>query len=99
MLVNEGGGEAFEWECSRHYGVCCGEKGLFRFKVTAHGRAGHASLPKTGENALLKLGPVLERLAGAGSSVDITHAAAALLEALGADPSQPHKGIERIGPL
>ena len=76
MLINEGGGEAFEWDGSRHYGVCCGEKGLFRFKLTAHGRAGHASLPKTGENALLKLGPVLDRLAGAESSFDITEAAA-----------------------
>ena len=39
------------------------EKGIFRFKLTARGAAGHASLPRTGDNALLKLGPVLERLA------------------------------------
>jgi acetylornithine deacetylase/succinyl-diaminopimelate desuccinylase-like protein len=97
MMVNEGGGEAFEWEGSRHYGVCCGEKGLFRFKLTAHGRAGHASLPKSGDNALLKLGPVLDRLAAAESSFDMTETAAALLEALGADPSEPGKAIERIG--
>ena len=43
----------------RHYGVCCAEKGIFRFNVTAHGAAGHASLPRTGDNALLKLAPVL----------------------------------------
>ena len=40
----------------RRYGVCCGEKGIFRFKLTARGVAGHASLPRTGDNALLKLG-------------------------------------------
>jgi acetylornithine deacetylase/succinyl-diaminopimelate desuccinylase-like protein len=96
MLVNEGGGEAFEWEGARHYGVCCGEKGLFRFKLTARGRAGHASLPKTGDNALLKLGPVLDRLASAEMSFDITEAAAALLEALGADPSEPEKALEQL---
>jgi acetylornithine deacetylase/succinyl-diaminopimelate desuccinylase-like protein len=99
MLINEGGGEAFKWEGSRHYGVCCGEKGLFRFKLTARGRAGHASLPKTGDNALLKLGPILERLARAESSFDITDAAAALLTALGADPSEPEKAIEQIGSI
>jgi acetylornithine deacetylase/succinyl-diaminopimelate desuccinylase-like protein len=99
MLINEGGGEAFEWDGSRHYGVCCGEKGLFRFKVTAHGRAGHASMPKTGDNALLKLGPVLDRLAGAESSFEITEAAAALLHALGADPSTPAEAIERIAAI
>jgi acetylornithine deacetylase/succinyl-diaminopimelate desuccinylase-like protein len=99
MLINEGGGESFEWDGSRHYGVCCGEKGLFRFKVTARGRAGHASLPKTGVNALLKLGPVLERMAGAERSFDITEAAAALLEALGADPSDPEEAIERIASI
>ena len=45
---------------ARHYGVCCGEKGIFRFKLTARGVAGHASMPRTGDNALLKLAPVLE---------------------------------------
>ena len=59
MLLNEGGGEVFEYEGRRRYGVCCAEKGIFRFKLTASGAAGHASLPKTGDNALLKLGPVL----------------------------------------
>ena len=57
MLFNEGGGESFEYDGRRHYGVCCAEKGIFRFNVTAHGAAGHASLPRTGDNALLKLGP------------------------------------------
>src|SRR5947209_5577973 len=59
MLLNEGAGEWFSWDGSRHYGVCCAEKGVFRFSLTAKGAAGHASLPKTGDNALLKLGPVL----------------------------------------
>ena len=63
MLLNEGGGDVFELDGPRRYGVCCGEKGIFRFKLTARGIAGHASLPRTGENALLKLAPVLERFA------------------------------------
>ena len=59
MLLNEGGGEVFEYDGRRRYGVCCAEKGIFRFKLTARGAAGHASLPRTGDNALLKLAPVL----------------------------------------
>ena len=63
LLLNEGGGEVFEYRGKRYYGVCCAEKGVFRFTVITDGVAGHASMPAIGENALLKLAPVLERLA------------------------------------
>jgi len=97
MLLNEGGGESFEWDGRRHYGVCCGEKGIFRFTLTAHGTAGHASLPKTGDNALLKLGPVLERLARSASAFELTEAPEALLRGLGEDPADPAGALQRIG--
>jgi acetylornithine deacetylase/succinyl-diaminopimelate desuccinylase-like protein len=63
FVINEGGGTAFEIDGRRHYPLCVGEKGVFRFKVRTHGRAGHASIPGMGENALLKLVPLLARLA------------------------------------
>ena len=63
MLINEGGGAVFEYGGRRCYGVCCAEKGVFRFTITTDGVAGHASMPGMGENALLKMGPLLERLA------------------------------------
>jgi acetylornithine deacetylase/succinyl-diaminopimelate desuccinylase-like protein len=96
MLLNEGGGEVFEYRGNRRYGVCCGEKGIFRFMVTALGAAGHASLPRTGDNALLKLAPVLAQLAGAQPSYDLTEAPAALLSGLGEDPADPAAAIDRI---
>jgi acetylornithine deacetylase/succinyl-diaminopimelate desuccinylase-like protein len=96
MLLNEGGGEVFEFEGARRYGVCCAEKGIFRFKLTARGAAGHASLPRTGDNALLKLGPVLERLAAAEPTFELTEAPAALLRGLGADPDDPAGALARI---
>ena len=96
MLLNEGGGEVFEFGGTRRYGVCCAEKGIFRFKLIAHGAAGHASLPKTGDNALLKLGPALERVANAEASFDLTEAPAALLEGLGFDPRDPAGALARI---
>jgi acetylornithine deacetylase/succinyl-diaminopimelate desuccinylase-like protein len=96
MLLNEGAGEVFAWDGGRRYGVCCAEKGIFRFKLTARGVAGHASLPRTGENALLKLAPALQRIADAKPTFELTEAPAALLAGLGADPDDPAQALERI---
>lgn len=96
MLLNEGGGGVFEYRGRRRYGVCCGEKGIFRFTVTARGASGHASLPRTGDNALLKLGPVLARLASAQPSYDLTDAPATLLRRLGEDPDDPVAALAAI---
>jgi acetylornithine deacetylase/succinyl-diaminopimelate desuccinylase-like protein len=97
MLLNEGGGEVFEYGGRRRYGVCCAEKGIFRFNVTALGTAGHASLPRTGDNALLKLGPVLARLADQPDSFEVTEAPAAFLRGLGENPEDPGAALGRIG--
>ena len=96
MLLNEGGGDVFELDGQRRYGVCCGEKGIFRFKLTARGTAGHASLPRTGDNALLKLAPVLERFATQQPGFDVTEGPAGLLRRLGGDPDDPQPALERI---
>ncbi len=61
-VLNEGGGASFELGGRRFYTLCVGEKGVFRFRVHAQGTAGHASTPGLGDNALLKLAPLLERL-------------------------------------
>jgi acetylornithine deacetylase/succinyl-diaminopimelate desuccinylase-like protein len=62
LVLNEGGGESFEVEGRRFYTLCVGEKGPCRFIMRARGRAGHASVPALGDNALLKLAPAIERL-------------------------------------
>ncbi len=62
LVVNEGGGAAFELGGRRFYTLCVGEKGVNRFILRARGVAGHASVPGLGDNALLKLAPALERL-------------------------------------
>jgi acetylornithine deacetylase/succinyl-diaminopimelate desuccinylase-like protein len=86
FLLNEGAGEVFEYGARRRYGVCCGEKGIFRFNVTALGMAGHASMPRLGDNALLKLAPVLNALAHQPESFELTDAPAEMLRVLGEDP-------------
>jgi acetylornithine deacetylase/succinyl-diaminopimelate desuccinylase-like protein len=97
MLLNEGGGEVFELAGHRRYGLCCAEKGIFRFKITARGAAGHASLPRTGENALLKLAPALSRLASQEPSYAMTEVPTALLQGLGEDPSDPAAVLSKLG--
>jgi acetylornithine deacetylase/succinyl-diaminopimelate desuccinylase-like protein len=62
LVVNEGGGMSFELGGRRFYTLCVGEKGVFRFNLKTKGRAGHASVPALGDNALLKLAPLLEAL-------------------------------------
>jgi acetylornithine deacetylase/succinyl-diaminopimelate desuccinylase-like protein len=96
MLLNEGGGEVFDYGTQRHYGVCCAEKGIYRFTLTARGVAGHAALPRIGENALLKLGPALQKIAAAGPSFEMTEIAVTLLARLGEDPGDPRAALQRI---
>jgi acetylornithine deacetylase/succinyl-diaminopimelate desuccinylase-like protein len=96
MLLNEGGGECFEYGGRRHYGVCCAEKGIFRFNLTALGAAGHASLPRTGDNALLKLAPVLAALAAPPESFELTDAPIAMLIGLGEDPTDPARAMANL---
>jgi acetylornithine deacetylase/succinyl-diaminopimelate desuccinylase-like protein len=68
FLLNEGGGAVMPYGDRRLYGVCCAEKGTFRFRVRARGRAGHASVPALADNALLKLLPALARLTTSSTS-------------------------------
>jgi acetylornithine deacetylase/succinyl-diaminopimelate desuccinylase-like protein len=55
FVVNEGGGVAIQIGERRLYTLSVGEKGIFRIRLKTHGQAGHASLPKIGDNALLEL--------------------------------------------
>jgi acetylornithine deacetylase/succinyl-diaminopimelate desuccinylase-like protein len=96
MLVNEGAGCVFEYDGARRYGVCCAEKGVFRFTVTTDGVAGHASMPSMGENALLKMAPLLERLGARQPAYELTDVPRAFLEAIGEDPADPEGSVTRL---
>ncbi len=96
LLINEGGGAMFDYNGRRCYGVCCAEKGVFRFKVTTTGVAGHASMPGMGDNALLKMGPLLERFAARQPSYRLTEEARAFLSGIGEDPDDPAGSIARL---
>ena len=96
MLVNEGGGACFEYGGRRLYGVCCAEKGVFRFTLATDGVSGHASMPKVGENALLKMGPLLTRLAERQPSYAMTAEPDAFLRGIGEDPADPAAAVANL---
>ena len=83
----------------RLYSVACAEKGTFRFDVRARGVAGHAAVPGTGDNALLKLAPVISPARRApAASFDVVDEARALLTALGEDPAIPRPRSSACAP-
>ncbi len=96
MLLNEGGGPHFELDGQRYYGVCCAEKGVFRFTVSTDGAAGHASMPKLGDNALVKLAPVLERFATKQPALTPTTEPLAFLRGVGEDERNPAAALARL---
>jgi acetylornithine deacetylase/succinyl-diaminopimelate desuccinylase-like protein len=65
------------------FGVCVAEKGVFRFRILTDGVAGHASIPKIGDNALLKIAPLLEAMRERQPEFDITDAPRAMMDGLG----------------
>ena len=82
-LLNEGDGVALPYGDERLYGVCVGEKGVYRFALETTGVAGHASVPAVADNALLKLAPVLQAIADREPGWDVTPGPRVLLERLG----------------
>jgi acetylornithine deacetylase/succinyl-diaminopimelate desuccinylase-like protein len=99
-VLNEGGGVAFELDGRRYYTLCVGEKGVFRFLVRTHGRAGHASTPALGDNALLKLAPLIERLGSqppvASTPEAIEFASALCREDIAGDPEELEAAVGRL---
>ena len=96
LVVNEGGGAVAHYDGRRIYPVCVAEKGVFRFTIVTEGRAGHASVPGIGDNALAKMAPLLTALRDRRPSFDLTPEPEALLRALGLDPSDLNAALARL---
>ena len=97
-LLNEGAGTVIPFDGRRVFDVCIAEKGVFRFKLYTDGVAGHASMPKIGDNALLKVAPLLQAFATTTPGYDLTDGPRALLEGLGLGPvnGDPSAALARL---
>ena len=70
---------------------------MFRFTLTTEGRAGHASIPRIGDNALLRMVAVLARLDGRQPEFDSYPAAAACLSTLlGHQAGDPAEALAEV---
>jgi acetylornithine deacetylase/succinyl-diaminopimelate desuccinylase-like protein len=97
FLLNEGGGGFVEYGGRRVYALGCAEKGVFRFVVHTDGVAAHGSMPRLGDNALLKLAPILERFAARQPSYQLTVEPRAFLETIGAlEGDDAAAALERV---
>ncbi len=92
FVVNEGGGNVVEFAGRRLYTLSVGEKGIFRMKLRTSGEAGHASLPRIGDNALLKLSGYLAALSEQPPP-EPTDVGEAMLEALFGEPFPGEEGV------
>lgn len=96
LIVNEGAGEVLDFDGRRYYTVVVGEKGVFRFRLETAGRAGHASMPRIGDNALLRMVDVLGRLDGRQPGFDEYPEGRAPLEVLVGESADIAGALERI---
>lgn len=96
LVVNEGAGAVLEHGGRRVYPVCVAEKGVFRFTLTIEGHAGHASIPRIGDNALEKMIPLLAALSARRPTLQPAPEPQELIRALGHDPSEPDAALRAI---
>ena len=92
----EGAGEVFEFDGQRLYGVCVAEKGVFRFSLATRGRAGHASIPRIGDNALTKMAPLIEALANGQPAYELSPEPEALFGAMGLDTGDLEGAVRAV---
>ena len=94
-LLNEGGGGVFEYGGTRRYGVCCAEKGVFRFTLTHRRRRRPRVDPAHGRQraAEARAAARAARRAPAGSR---RGREPAMLRALGDGADDPPAAVERL---
>jgi acetylornithine deacetylase/succinyl-diaminopimelate desuccinylase-like protein len=98
--LNEGGGERLELADGRViYLMSTAEKATMPTRVVVRGVAGHASTPALGDNALRRLGPVIERLLAHQPARRVEPELAAMLDALVPEAGSLEVRMERAGAL
>jgi len=60
--VNEGGGDAFQTPNALCFGLALGEKGRLEAGISIAGKSCHASVPWQGNNVLLKLSQIIQKI-------------------------------------
>ncbi|MDQ3777501.1 MAG: M20/M25/M40 family metallo-hydrolase [Actinomycetota bacterium] len=91
--INEGGGDRLVLGGRVFYGCATAEKMSSPFRLTVHGRSGHASRPRLSDNALVKAAPLVERLAAYRPAAEIGTELAVFLDAVCGYVPQPEEAV------
>jgi acetylornithine deacetylase/succinyl-diaminopimelate desuccinylase-like protein len=99
FAINEGAGDRLELGAAAYYLCASAEKMSSPFKLSVHGRSGHASMPGIADNALVKAAKLIERIAAYRPEPQIQQEVEAFLRTvLGEVPSPPF-AVARAGEL
>jgi len=98
FALNEGGEEPLPGQPPLWL-VQVGEKGVGWCRVEVRGRACHGSLPRLGDNAILRMSQVLEQLRGYAPPVRVLPEVGAILEELGRQRGWPPPTEENLDEL
>jgi acetylornithine deacetylase/succinyl-diaminopimelate desuccinylase-like protein len=91
--INEGGGDRLTLNARVFYVCSTAEKMSAPFRLTVHGRSGHASRPGIADNALVKAAPLIEALGSFRDEPELGPEVAAFLRAVCGEVVAPHDAV------
>jgi acetylornithine deacetylase/succinyl-diaminopimelate desuccinylase-like protein len=94
FAINEGGGDRLELGGNAYYLCASAEKMSSPFKLSVHGRSGHASMPGIAENALVKAAKLVERIAAYRPEPQIQQEVEAFLRTVLGDVPSPASAVD-----
>jgi acetylornithine deacetylase/succinyl-diaminopimelate desuccinylase-like protein len=100
--VNEGGGDRLTLDGRVFYVCSTAEKMSAPFRLTVHGRSGHASRPGIADNALVKAAPLIEALGSFRDEPELGPEVAAFLRVVCGEILSPREAVRaarRVHPL
>src|SRR5947209_10835688 len=96
--INEGGGDRIELpDGTPLYQATVAEKMTAPFRIRVHGRAGHASMPRIADNALVNATKVIQRLADYRPEPQIGPEVEGFLRAIFGDVPSAQEAAARVG--
>lgn len=98
--INEGGGERMDLpDGTPLYEVTTAEKMTAPFRLTVHGRAGHASMPRIADNALVNATNLIQRIAEFRPEPQLGPEVEGFLRAVLGDVPPANEVVERVAEI
>jgi acetylornithine deacetylase/succinyl-diaminopimelate desuccinylase-like protein len=97
--INEGAGDRLELGGTSYYLCASAEKMSSPFKLSVHGRSGHASMPGIADNALVKAAKLVERIAAYRPEPQIQQEVEAFLRTVLGEVPSAASAVARAGAL